>query len=155
MDDLTTAIARFMAIGAEAHVMRHASLKAGAELFLEKAKAALGTYEYGWPRLADSTLARKSHGDTPGLETGEMRDSGGYEIHGDHFIVGFSSPKIVWFEFGTKSQPPRPVVGGTIDRHGQEIANRMGVVFGMVMGEALAIGSVASAARNILGGGFR
>jgi hypothetical protein len=131
--------------------MRQAALEAGAKLFLEKAQAAIGTYEYGWPKLAESTIRRKEEGDTPLLETGEMRDSGGYDMHHDYATVGFTDPKIREHEWGTAHVPPRPVVGGTIDHHGQEIADRMGVAFGMIMGEALVAGNVASAARGVLG----
>jgi hypothetical protein len=155
MATLQQAIAQFMALGVEAQVLKHACLHEAGKMFLEKAQAAIGTYEYGWPRLADSTVARKSTGDSPLLETGAMRDSGGFEVGVEGVTIGFSDPKIQYHEWGTKHIPPRPVIGGTIDHHGQEIANRMGVVFGMVLEETLAIGNAATAARNILSGKFR
>jgi HK97 gp10 family phage protein len=155
MASLAQAIAQFMALGAEAHVMQHACLETAGKMFVEKAKAAIGTYEYGWPPLAESTVARKAGGDTPLLETGALRDSFSYEVRSDHVSIGSDDPKIIYSEWGTKHEPPRPIIGGTIDHHGQEIANRMGVMFGMTIEEALAIGSVATAARNILGGMFR
>jgi hypothetical protein len=144
-DSLSGAVAKFgaMVVGYEA--IEHAALEAGAKEFLKRAKAAIGTYEYGWPQLADSTVARKQEGDTPGLESGEMRESGTYEIHSHSFTVGFTDPKITWFEFGTSRQPPRPVIGGTIDHHGAEIALLMGIRFGEIMGATLATGSVFSA----------
>jgi hypothetical protein len=41
----------------------------------KEAKTAIGTYRYDWPRLEPETVARKAKGDTPLLETGELRDS--------------------------------------------------------------------------------
>ena len=41
----------------------------------EKTKVAVGTYEFGLPPLKPETIERKANGDTPLLETGEMRDS--------------------------------------------------------------------------------
>lgn len=153
MDSLMQAIAKFMLFGTEEHVMKHAVLEAAGKEFLERAKAAIGTYEYNWTPLAEDTISRKQHGDTPLLETGAMRDSGFYEVHGAMGVtIGFSDPKIVWHEFGTKHIPPRPVVGGTIEHHGQEIADHMGVIFGMILGEALAVGNIGQAASSVLGG---
>ena len=151
MDSLIVAAARFAALAAEAEAIKHAALEEAAKEFLKRAQASLGTYEYGWPHLAESTIARKSRGDTPGLETGVMQRSGGYEVHGDTATVGFTDPKIVWFEFGTKHQPPRPVVGGTIDHHMPAIAHKMAVSFGMVIEEALVGGSVLAAISRALG----
>jgi hypothetical protein len=149
---LMQAIRQFLMFGAEEHIIKHAALEAGGKLFLEKAKNAIGTYEYGWPQLAESTIARKERGDTPLLETGEMRDSGYVKATGQGVIVGFSDHKLVYHEWGTRHIPPRPVIGGTIDHHGQEIANKVGVVFGMIVGETLAVGNMTAAASNVLGG---
>jgi hypothetical protein len=65
-------------------IIEHSALKLehGAKEILEpvavmletSAKTAIGTYRFGWPPLAESTLARKA-ADTPLLETGELRDS--------------------------------------------------------------------------------
>jgi len=41
----------------------------------DEAQRVLGTYDYGWPSLAESTIAGKATGDSPGLETGAMRAS--------------------------------------------------------------------------------
>jgi len=141
-----------MLINAGEKAIEHAALEAGGKMFLEKAKAAIGTYEYGWPPLAQSTIDRKTTGDSPLLETGEMKDSGFYEVHHGEVIVAFSDPKLVYHEWGTRHHPPRPVIGGTIDHHGQEIADHIGVVFGTILGETLAVGSLAVATSNVLGG---
>lgn len=148
IDTLLGAVTKFGLIAAEFEAVQHAALEAGAKEFLQRAQAAIGTYEYGWPTLAESTLARKS-ADTPGLETGEMKASGGYEVHWDYAIVGFTDPKIAWFEFGTSRQPPRPVIGGTIDHHGQEIADKMGIRCGEVIAATLEVGSIAGAIARV------
>jgi hypothetical protein len=96
-------------------------------LIRDDAKAALGTYEYKWPRLAESTQAdRVKKGfpeDEPGLRTGDMRASIEAKIFADErrAFVGSNSDKLVWFELGTKSQPPRPVLMGAAVHNSKEI----------------------------------
>jgi hypothetical protein len=143
-DTLENAVLKFGKIAAEFEAIRIAALEAGAQEFLKRAKAAIGTYEYGWPSLAESTIASKGGADTPGLETGDMQASGSYEVHAASFTVGFTDPKTAWFEFGTSRQPPRPIIGGTIDHHGAEIARLVGIRFGEIMAGTLATGSVAT-----------
>lgn len=138
-------------MAAEYEMMRQAALERGAKLFLKKAKAAMGTYEYGWPPLAESTIARKAHGDTPLIETREMIDSGGYTMHYESAIVGFEDPKIVFHEFGTVNTPPRPVIGGTIAKHGEEIAKKIGVRYGEIMVASLRGGTIRSVIVSFLG----
>ena len=48
----------------------------------DKAKEAIGTYKYGWEPLGPAAVAK--HGDTPLLDTGELRDSisAFVEMHG-------------------------------------------------------------------------
>lgn len=150
MDSLFDAVRKFTAITIEYEAIRHAALEAGAKKFINYAKDAIGTYEYGWVPLQPATIAK--HGDTPLLDTGAMRDSGSYEMRGDHAVAGFTDEKIVYHEFGTSRIPPRPVVGGTIDKHGREIAEEMGVVCGSVIGLSLASsGSISSVIGAILG----
>lgn len=93
------------------HAQRDA-LEEAAVLVEKEAKRSIGTYDYGWPKLAPSTLARKS-ADTPLLETGEMRDSIGHTIVSrDEAQVGSSNDKAVWHELGTAKVPPRPFLTG-------------------------------------------
>ena len=147
---LAQAITRFGLIAAEAHVIEHAALEAGGKVFIERAKAAIGTYEYGWIELDPATIARKQHGDTPLLDTGEIRDSGGYEVHGNRLIAGFTDEKIVYHEYGTRHHPPRPVVGGTVEYHGHEIARIVGVGFAEIAVASLFTGSAVSAIGHVL-----
>jgi phage gpG-like protein len=87
----------------------HEALEKAAKLVEEEAKHAIGTYEFGWPRLAESTLAKKG-ADTPLLETGSLRDSYTHEVHGNEARIGSDQEKAVWFEYGTSKMPPRPVL---------------------------------------------
>lgn len=95
-------------------VATHHAMDQAGQIVEAEAKRVLGTYDYNWPPLADSTVARKVTGDSPGLETGEMRDSVHYyvtthsvtahsEVH-----IGSDLDKALWFEYGTVHQPPRP-----------------------------------------------
>ena len=78
------------------------------------AKGAIGTYRFGWPALAPSTLKRKPNGDRPLLVTGEFRKSIRQEIRPYHGMVFSEDPRAAWFEFGTSKMPPRPVFGPAI-----------------------------------------
>jgi phage gpG-like protein len=92
-----------------------AALDRAAMIIQQEAKRVIGTYEYGWPRLKPSTIARKVPGDTPLLETGEMRDSIEYSVSedGKEAFVGSNNPKAVWQELGTsRGIPPRSFLMG-------------------------------------------
>lgn len=151
MDNLLQAAKKFGAIAVEYELLRIGCLEAGGKLFLKRAKAAMGTYEYGWPPLKQSTIDRKKRGDTPLVETEVMRESGGYTLHSHSVIVGFADPKILIHEYGTKHIEPRPVVGGTVAHHGKEIAHKIGVRFGEVFASSLLGGSLAAAIARYAG----
>ena len=53
----------------------HHALEKAAQIVEKEAKRVLGSYDYGWPPLKEETIARKATGDSPLLETGEMRGS--------------------------------------------------------------------------------
>lgn len=151
MDNLLQAAKKFGAVAVEYELMRISCLEAGGKLFLKRAQAAMGTYEYGWPSLQQETIARKKTGDSPLVETEVMRNSGGYTLHSHSVIVGFTDPKILVHEFGTSRVPPRPVIGGTVAHHGKEIAHKIGVRFGEVFASSLLGGSLASAIARFAG----
>lgn len=92
----------------------------------ERAQAKIGHYQQGieafpaWAPLADSTLAEKRRlgfapPDNPLLRTGELRES--IEKRVDRLAgqaqVGSNSDVMVYQELGTKTIPPRPVLGPT------------------------------------------
>lgn len=95
--------------------------KAGALLETE-AKAVLGSYEYGWPSLTPETIARKATGDSPLLETGELRDSIAHKVVDDKTCdMGSNNDKAVWHELGTTTIPPRSFLAETAIRHEGEV----------------------------------
>jgi HK97 gp10 family phage protein len=96
----------------------------GAHLVVEEAKRALGTYDYGWPKLAEATIDSKG-ADTPGVDTGEMRDSIEYTVEHDGAYVGSNLDRALFFEMGTASQPPRPFLSEAAARVGEEVANEI------------------------------
>ena len=83
----------------------------GLAIVAAEAKRVIGTYDYGWPSLAPSTLAKKS-ADTPLLETGAMRASIEWNSSGNEGHVGSNSDIAVYQEFGTSKIPPRPFLAG-------------------------------------------
>ncbi len=89
----------------------------GSKLIAKKAKAQMGHEQPYWPALKPETIARKRRGNTPLLETGELRDSiewtvpireNATTVSG---YVGSNNPKAEWHEFGTSRVPPRPFLG--------------------------------------------
>ncbi|MDE2354946.1 MAG: hypothetical protein KGL17_07985, partial [Betaproteobacteria bacterium] len=86
-----------------------------------EAKSEIGTYQEGagpfvaWQELADSTkrdrVAKGFTENDPGLRTGAMRDSIEHATDGAQAFVGSNDDHLVWFEQGTRTQPPRSVLG--------------------------------------------
>jgi len=106
---------------------KHQALEQGAQIIETEAKRVIGTYDYGWPPLAPSTLERKS-ADTPLLETGEMRDSIEHSINakGDEALIGSDNDKAVWQELGTVKIPPRPFLMGAAQHKEEEVVRVIG-----------------------------
>lgn len=96
----------------------------------DEAKRVLGTYDYGWTPLAESTIARKATGDSPGLETGAMRKSVKFSVDGTTMnwvgTVGTSDPHALWFELGTIHMPPRSFLGGAAMQKEHEVKQILG-----------------------------
>jgi hypothetical protein len=77
---------------------------------LKNIKARHGHYQTGWARLKDATVKRKKNGDTPLLETGDMRDSWEAVVVNEELaMTGSTDDKQEWHEFGTDNIPARPV----------------------------------------------
>jgi len=103
------------------HHQRQALAECG-QVMLAEIRGALGTYRYGWPALAPSTVARKRNGDTPLVETGELRNSYAYTVVDAHTLdVGSDNPKAIWHEYGTGRVPPRPVLAPAAQRVEPEV----------------------------------
>lgn len=104
-------------------------MEKAAVLIEEEAKRVLGTYDYGWPRLSPVTIARKANGDTPGIETGEMKDSVEHVSSSTELSVGSNESKAVWFELGTsRGQPPRPFISGALVHKLDEVQALLGEI---------------------------
>ena len=87
---------------------QHEALEEVAVLVETTAKDALGTYKFGWPPLAASTIAQKATGDSPLLETGALRDSIKHYVEEHAAIIGTNDPHAAFLELGTSKMPPRP-----------------------------------------------
>lgn len=110
-DSIGAFVRHMTTIGATLPEAEHRALDKGSEIVLAEVRKIPGTYQPGWAPLASSTIARKAAGDTPLLETGEMRDS--YErkvISNERASVGSNDAKAVTHELGNRHVPPRPVL---------------------------------------------
>jgi HK97 gp10 family phage protein len=87
------------------------------ELASTMAAAYIGTYQTGWPQLAESTIKEKAAAGfevpDPLLRTGEMRDSIKHEVDPIllEVVVGSNDKRALWQEMGTVHIPPRPFLG--------------------------------------------
>jgi phage gpG-like protein len=122
----------------------HAALTQAAALVEAEAKGEIGNYQgaagpfAAWAPLQPATIDRKANGDTPLLETGEMRDSIGTIVDGHDAYVGSNNDKAVWQELGTsRGIPPRSFLGGAAVRKSPEVRDIIGatVVATLIKGE--------------------
>lgn len=104
---------------------KHEALEKAAVIVEQEAKRVIGTYEYGWPPLAESTLKKKG-ADTPLLETGKMRDSISHEVTGDEARIGSPEDTALWQELGTSKIPPRPFLQGAVQHKMPEVCEVIG-----------------------------
>lgn len=127
MLNLAEAAAIFVDMGFEYDRNARAALDRGCVIIEDEAKRVIGTYDYGWPTLAASTIASKANGDTPLLETGEMRDSIEHTvIDRNNAEVGSNNDKALWQELGTsRGIPPRSFLGGAAAHKGVEAADEI------------------------------
>jgi phage gpG-like protein len=99
--------AKLGAIDRDLHEVGPAIIARACELVARQAKRVIGKQHELWPPLKPATIARKLRGNTPLLETGEMRDSIEWTVHGLEGQVGSNNDKAVWHELGTSHIPPR------------------------------------------------
>jgi phage gpG-like protein len=111
----------FTAVGSRFPAVKRSRIKKAAQLVAEEAKRVLGTYDYGWPKLKPATIARKATGDSPLLETGELRDSIQFSVKDDSTAyVGSNDPVALYQELGTSRIPPRSFLAGAAKRKEEE-----------------------------------
>lgn len=89
----------------------HHALERAAVIVEGEAKRVIGTYEYGWPQLADSTqkdrVAKGFSANDPLLRSGGLRDSVEHTTTDDRAYVGSDSQIAEWQELGTSKIPAR------------------------------------------------
>jgi HK97 gp10 family phage protein len=128
----------FSGAAADLKHQHHAMEKVG-ELIENTAKAAIGDPHNGmqWPPLKPETIARKANGDTPLLETGELRDSIEHKVLShNHVAIGTNDPRAVFHEYGTRSIPPRPFLWGAWEHVEHKVKEIVGHgVFGKLTSE--------------------
>ncbi len=109
---------------AELELGNRQALEHAGQVVEDAAKEAMGTYKFGWPPLAPETVAGKATGDSPLLETGELRDSIGHTVVDAHTCdVGSNDPKAAYHELGTARIPPRSfLVAAAMDTEAEVVA---------------------------------
>jgi phage gpG-like protein len=109
---------------------KHEALEKAAVIVEKGSKEAIGTYEFGWPPLAESTKEdRVNKGfaeDEPLLRTGELRDSIGHSVDGDTARVGSELDVALYQEVGTSKIPPRSFLMQSAVHHRDEIVKEIG-----------------------------
>lgn len=113
------------AIGEIATHERHGLTK-GATILEAEMKRVLGTYDYGPVPLKPATIARKQTGDSPLLETGELRDSVEKSVGNHEAMIGSDNPKATWHVLGTPTIPPRDFMSGAARLKEAEIVECIG-----------------------------
>lgn len=128
------------------YIEMHEGLERCAKAIEKTAKAELGHYQdavgpfQDWAELAESTKAdRVRHGFTendPGKRSGQMQSSITHEVDGLEAVIGSADQNLVYFEFGTSKQPPRPVLGPAVIHNKEKIIRIIGkaAVSGLVGG---------------------
>lgn len=140
MNDLASFAAHLGRMATDLPNTERRAMEIACEAVRDEAKRVIGTYDYGWPALKPATIARKSSGDTPLLETGELRDSivyavfqnrssGGQFASGHTGYVRSTSKKAEWHELGTKRIPPRSFLGAAARHKESAIVDSTGRLF--------------------------
>jgi hypothetical protein len=129
-----------------------AVLEKACSMVEKEAKAVIGTYDYGWPQLAESTQEQRSRlgyaANEPLLREGHMRDSISHVVvPSEHAgYVGSTSKIAAYQELGTGRIPPRSLLAGATMHKEHEIHEMMGRAMAGVMMRGGAILSRAQSA---------
>jgi phage gpG-like protein len=121
---------------ADMRATEHAIIMKACIMVSNAAKEALGSYEFGWPALKPETIARKVRGDSPLLETAELKNSIQWNASGNVGHVGTDLDKGVWMEFGTSRIPPRSFLAAAAQQQ-EDLIHKMAVkaVISVMRGE--------------------
>jgi HK97 gp10 family phage protein len=125
MMDLLGLAAQLLTIKADLKLAEEVCVEKACRMIEKEAKTAIGTYRYDWTPLLPETVARKARGDTPLLETGELRDSIEHNVgrEGNEVVgyVGTNDPRAKYHEFGTSTIPARPFLSAAAMRQEDKI----------------------------------
>ncbi len=117
-------------LGLEVEHAAHEALEGCGDMVEKEAKRVIGTYDYGWPQLADSTKKdRVDHGypaNEPLLRSGHMRDSIEHKVEHDEVQIGSNEQVAVWQELGTPTIPPRSFLEGALKKKTPEVLDKIG-----------------------------
>jgi hypothetical protein len=109
--------------------------KAAMAVVEDKAKTVIGTYEYGWPELAERTqkdrVALGFSANDPLLRAGSLRDSIEHRAEptatGAEGLVYSDEKTALWAEMGTsRGEPPRSFLMQSLIRSEPEMARIFG-----------------------------
>lgn len=130
--DILGFVKHVAALTATVPIAEHVALEHAAEIVEREAKRVLGTYDYHWPQLAESTQEQRVHegysANEPGLRSGEMRTSIEHVVERHEAHVGSDDEHLVYFELGTSKQPPRSVLGQAAIRKTDHVIHETGRV---------------------------
>jgi hypothetical protein len=104
---------------------KHHALETAAKIVEAESKSVIGTHGYNWPPLSASTIAK--HGDTPLLNTGEMRESISHNfVSHNEVTIGSGLDRAVYQELGTSTIPPRSFLAQAAIHKEREITELIG-----------------------------
>lgn len=145
-------------VAVEMPMVEHEALERAAVVIETEAKRVIGTYDYGWPQLADSTQHdRQQKGfaaNEPLLRTGQMRDSIEHKVGEHEAHVGSNDQRAVWQELGTsRGIPPRSFLMGAGIHKRRQVIEETGRIFSAAinLSESQAYGHFVSGQTRVLG----
>jgi hypothetical protein len=124
----------------------HEALEHAGKIVEEEAKRVIGTYDYGWPELAESTQMQREHlgysANEPLLRDGtHIRDTIEHTVVDlEHACyVGTNSKIAVYQELGTSRIPPRSFLAGAARAKEHEIHEEISHSLHLSLAAALGI----------------
>ena len=133
--NLAAAAAFFRAAVSELDEAQKVGLEKAAVIVETASKAAIGDpgNGFGWPPLAQSTLARKA-ANTPLYETGKLQSSISHVVDGNRATIGTDSLIGVYQMLGTsRGIPPRDFLMPAVMQNKEEIEAVIGRAFAAVL----------------------
>jgi phage gpG-like protein len=137
----------------ELEIVKHELLDEAGHIVETEAKRVLGTYEYGWPQLADSTQTERERlGFTPNdplLRTGDLKESIEHTVHGLSSVdIGSNNLYAKFQELGTDRIPPRSFLAGAAAHEGAKIAETVGRCYQAVLEGGIATDIIKAGSRR-------